>query len=280
MIFLLLSIIASGGMAITLRLAEQHGCNMKALTTANYVVAALASWALMQDKAILPAAGMRLTLFLGSVNGFLYLATILLYQVNIAKNGTPLTVSFARLGVLVPTLLSLVIFREYPHSLQWVGVALAAAAIVVINYAPSAGKERASHKLWLIVMFCVAGLADMMSKVFEVIANHSQSGLFLFYTFFAALLLSLMRLAGGKERFGVSDCLWGVAVGVLNYASTMFLLQAILRMPAFYAYPVYSAGTIIFVNLVNFVFLREPITKRQYCGMAIIAAALVCLNAA
>lgn len=280
MIFLLLSIIASGGMAITLRLAEQHGCNMKALTTANYVVAALASWALMQDKAILPAAGMRLTLFLGSVNGFLYLATILLYQVNIAKNGTPLTVSFARLGVLVPTLLSLVIFREYPHSLQWVGVALAAAAIVVINYAPSAGKERASHKLWLIVMFCVAGLADMMSKVFEAVANHSQSGLFLFYTFFAALLLSLMRLAGGKERFGVSDCLWGVAVGVLNYASTMFLLQAILRMPAFYAYPVYSAGTIIFVNLVNFVFLREPITKRQYCGMAIIAAALVCLNAA
>ena len=280
MLFLLFSIFASGGMAITLRLAEQHGCDMKALTTANYVVAALASWMLMQNKAVLPVLGFRLTFALGAFNGLLYLATLLLYQVNIARNGTPLTVSFARLGVLVPTLLSLVIFRECPRSLQWLGVALAAAAIVIINYDPTARKEKARHKLWLVVLFCVGGSADMMSKVFEAVANHSQSGLFLFYTFSAALLLSLLRLTAGKQRIGISDCLWGVAVGVLNYASTMFLLQAILRMPAFYAYPVYSAGTIIFVNLVNFVFLREPITRRQYCGMAIIAAALVCLNAA
>ena len=280
MLFLLFSIFASGGMAITLRLAEQHGCNLKALTSANYVVAALASWALMQDKAVLPSAGMRLTLLLGAVNGCLFLATLLLYQINIEKNGTSLTVSFARLGVLVPTLLSLVIFKEYPRSLQWLGVALAAAAIVIINYDPAAGREKARHKLWLVVLFVIGGLADMMSKVFEATANHGQSGLFLFYTFFAALLLSLLRLAKSGERFGVSDCLWGLAVGVLNYCSTMFLLQAILRMPAFYAYPVYSAGTIIFVSLVNFAFLHEPLSKRQYCGMAVIAAALVCLNAA
>ena len=148
MLFLLFSIFASGGMAITLRLAEQHGCNLKALTSANYVVAALASWALMQDKAVLPSAGMRLTLLLGAVNGCLFLATLLLYQINIEKNGTPLTVSFARLGVLVPTLLSLVIFKEYPRSLQWLGVALAAAAIVIINYDPAAGREKARHKLF------------------------------------------------------------------------------------------------------------------------------------
>ena len=278
MLFLILAIICSGGMAITLRFAEVCKSNLKAVTAANYLFAVVISYLLIEDRSLIPTgAAMNRTLMLGVLNGALFLATLLLYQINIKRNGTPLTVSFARLGVLVPTILSLLVFGEQPENLQWLGVALARTAIIVINYEPRGAQVKNVYKFWLVILFCIAGAADMMSKVFEYTGEHSLGGLFLFYTFLSALLMSSVRLFHGGA-VSAKDFAWGLAVGFLNYTSTMFLLQAILRMPAFCAYPIYSVGVILFVNFINFILIREPISKRQYCGMAIIAAALVCLN--
>lgn len=280
MLFLIAAFVCSGGMAITLRLAENNRCCARTVTAANYVVAAAVSLAFVGGRGVLPVnADMRMAAALGSVNGVLYLLTFLLYQINIRRNGTPLTASFSRLGVLVPTVLSLLVFGERPEQLQWLGIALALAAIIVINYTPGEKREGGAGKMWLVVLFCVAGTSDMMSKVFEtMVHDHTLGETFVFYVFLVALAISLVRLAAAHERLRLKDCCWGLAVGVLNYLSTLALLKAILVMPAFIAYPVYSVGVIIFVNFINFIFLKEPLTKRQYAGMAIIAAALVCLN--
>lgn len=280
MFYLIAAFICSGGMAITLRLAENNRCSARVVTTANYIVAVIVSLAFLHGRGIFPVnSDMWTTAALGVVNGVLYLVTFLLYQLNIKRNGTPLTASFSRLGVLVPTILSLLVFGERPENLQWLGMALALTAIIVINYTPGTKTGRDVYKVWLIVLFCVAGTSDMMSKVFEtLVSDHTLGELFVFYVFLVALSISIVRLIASRERPCIKDCCWGLAVGVLNYLSTLALLKAILVMPAFIAYPVYSVGVIIFVNVINFIFLKEPLTRRQYAGMAIIAAALVCLN--
>jgi len=58
----------------------------------------------------------------------------------------------------------------------------------------------------------------------------------------------------------------------------MFLLKSVLRLPAFLVYPVYSVGVILFVNVVNFLFLKERLQKKDCVAMACISAALVLMG--
>lgn len=51
-----------------------------------------------------------------------------------------------------------------------------------------------------------------------------------------------------------------------------------LRLPAFLVYPVYSVGVILFVNVVNFLFLKERLQKKDCVAMACISAALVLMG--
>ena len=78
MLFLILAIICSGGMAITLRFAEVCKSNLKAVTAANYLFAVVISYLLIEDRSLIPTgAAMNRTLMLGVLNGALFLATLL-----------------------------------------------------------------------------------------------------------------------------------------------------------------------------------------------------------
>lgn len=197
---------------------------------------------------------------------------------NIRKNGTTISASFSHMGVLVPTVLSIFLFGEYPGRLQWVGVVLALAAILILNIQGRADKEKANSKIWLVFLLISGGCADMMSKIFERYGNHRYESHFLFYTFVIALFLSAVWMVYTKEWPSYREVLYGLVMGSFNYLSTMFLLKSVLRLPAFLVYPVYSVGVILFVNVVNFLFLKERLQKKDCVAMACISAALVLMG--
>lgn len=81
-----------------------------------------------------------------------------------------------------------------------------------------------------------------------------------------------------KEWPSYREVIYGLVMGSFNYLSTMFLLKSVLRLPAFLVYPVYSVGVILFVNVVNFLFLKERLQKKDCVAMACISAALVLMG--
>jgi drug/metabolite transporter (DMT)-like permease len=58
--------------------------------------------------------GFPLTVIMGGVNGALYLLGFVLLQYNTRKNGVVLSSVFIKLGLLVPMVLSVFLFREIP----------------------------------------------------------------------------------------------------------------------------------------------------------------------
>lgn len=279
MIYLILAILCSSGVSLSIRYAEQHSGRMKSVTVVNYIASVFWCFYFLPDKHLyLAADGQAFVLVLSIINGCLYLGTLLLQQVNIRKNGTTISASFSHMGVLVPTLLSIFLFGEYPGRLQWVGVALALAAILILNIQGRADKEKANSKIWLVFLLISGGCADMMSKIFERYGNHRYESHFLFYTFVIALILSVVWMVYTKEWPSYREVIYGLVMGSFNYLSTMFLLKSVLRLPAFLVYPVYSVGVILFVNVVNFLFLKERLQKKDCVAMACISAALVLMG--
>lgn len=277
MLFLLLAIASSALVSLMMRASEAHIRSKTGLLVVNYIICSLTA-ALYAGPGQLLAAGpgLGLTLGLGAVTGLFYLASFLLLQWNVRANGVVPAAAFMKLGVLVPTVLSLALFGERLSPFQFVGCILALAAILIINTDKNAAK--ATHRLGLLALLLVGGLADVLPKF------HTQYGLpalesrYLFYTFALALLLCAGLTLARREAIGLPEMLFGILIGLPNYFSTKFLMAALGKLPAVIVYPSYSIATILVISIAGQLVFRERLSRRQLCGGVLILAALALLN--
>lgn len=228
---------------------------------------------ILWQTSLLP--GFRQLVYLSAVNGILYLAGFVLLQWNISKNGVVLPVTFMKLGVLVPTLLSILVFGEMPRVPQIVGIIAAIAAILLIQ---SGGRQESGSAWGLVLLLLAGGGGDAMSKVFEEIGPAALKNHFLLYTFLTALILCAVLCIVKKQPFTWLEALWGLMIGVPNYFSARFLLLSLGEVPAVIAYPCFSVGTIVMVTLVGVLCFKETLSKRKLAALGVILISLALLN--
>lgn len=299
MLSLLLAIACSTGNALSMKLAEGKTSNSVMLLLVNYVVAFFFGLVFMAGDGSIPAIAGADAGCLGPIvamaliNGFLYVATFVLLQINVARNGATVSASLSHMGILIPIVLSVVVFREYPAGLQVVGVVVALAAIMLFSIPPSGGRgsesgasnaapckaSAAASVRWLLIpMLVSSGLADMMSKFFAAYGVVALESLFMQITFTVALLLCMLLAFRAKERLNRADVVFGIALGVCNYLSVKLLIGALYYLPSFFVYASYGIGVVLLTNLVNMVGLHEKLTTRDCIGMIVIVLAILLLN--
>ncbi|MBQ8646939.1 MAG: EamA family transporter [Oscillospiraceae bacterium] len=277
MLDLLLAILCSTAVSLVMRLSEARIQSKTGLLAVNYLVCLIPAALYLPPAGPFPAGeGLPAALGMGCVGGFLYLAGFLLLQWNIGVNGVALSSTFMKLGVLVPTALSFLLFGEVPGAAQVLGFVLALAAILMINLEKGAG--RANHRLGLILLLCIGGCTDFLSKLYEQYGDPALENHFLFYIFAVAVLLCLGVAAVQRQRIGKWEVLFGLLLGVPNYFSSRFLLRALATVPAIVAYPTCNVGVIVAVGLAGVLLFHEPLTRRRAAAMGIILAALALLN--
>lgn len=277
MIFLAGAIAANLCMTFLMKYSESNNGNRYALNIWNYLAGMIFSFFLLEDKSqILWLGDGGITLGIGVINGILYVAGLVLIQISIVRNGAPLSSTFNRLGVLIPTILSAIFFLEIPGIVQMFGLLLAIAAIIYMN--GGSREDLPSFRLGLILIFISGGLGDFTNKIYSMYYDSTAQKYFIMYTFFFAMLVSIIMFILDKGKMSLQDAIIGICVGVPNQLTTLLILQASMRLPAFIVYPTYSAGIIIFVNIINYLVYQEKLSKRQYIATTLIGIAIVCIN--
>lgn len=276
MMYLILAMVSSMLVSVVMRLSEKQGATGTWKLAVNYVMCAGMSLWFSGSPQLFPAMeGLPAALLLGGVTGVLYLLGFVLLQWNTRRNGVVLPATFMKLGVIVPTVMSVLLFGEAPKPLQMAGIALALAAIVLIQ---GRSREETGSLLGLIALLLSGGTADAMSKIFEEMGLNALKDQFLLYTFGTALILCVALCLVRKQRPTWRDALWGLALGVPNYFSARFLLLALGDLPAVVVYPSFSVGTIVLVTAVGVLCFGERLSRRKWAALGVIAAALVLLN--
>ena len=277
MLSLVLAILSSALIAIIMRLSTKRISGQSGMLAVNYFTCMLLAAAYTGFGNLLPlVSGLPVTLGLGVINGFLFLAGFALLQSNTRRNGVVLSSIFMKLGLLVPMVVSVVFFRETPTVVQIIGFCAAIVAIILINYRKGNGKSKARWSLLLLLL--AGGSCDAMSKIYEQLGSSALSAQYLFYTFVVAFLLCLAWMAKRKEACGVKEILFGLLLGIPNFYSARFLLSSLQSVPAVIAYPTFSVGTILVVTLAGVAFFKEKLSRRQWIALGIILLALVLLN--
>lgn len=277
MIHLFLALLCSVMITLLMRLSERYRKNPTSMLAMNYLMCTLLAIAFSGQLALFPRAdGLPMTLLLGSICGALFLGSFLLLQWNVSRNGVALPATFMKLGVLVPTLLSAVIFREQLTALRILGVAVAVAAILLMQDKGQKGKS--GSMAGLIVLLLSGGLSDFMSKIYEELGSPALKDQYLLYTFLVALVLCVGLCLLRRQSLCWQDTLFGLLIGIPNYFSARFLLLSLAQLPAVVVYPSFSVGTIVLVTLAGLLIFKEKLSMRKWIALGIILCALVLLN--
>ena len=283
MLYLLLAIVSSTLITLFMRLGEGKIRNNMAMFTVNYLICVVMSRISMGKMDLFTnAEGIRVAVGLGLFSGIMYLVSFVFMQWNMRKNGVVLTSTFTKLGVLVPTIMAIVVFREQPKLMQTLGIILAIAAIIIIHFdKENDGAAKAvggSFKIWLLLQLLVSGFTDSLANIYDKAGSAALKDHYLFYTFLAALALAVIMTFKKKVKVSKWDLIFGFIIGIPNYFSSSFLLLALQSVPAIITYPVYSVGTIVAISAASVVLFKEQISSRKRVALLIVMLALVLLN--
>jgi len=124
-IFLLLAIISSTSISLILKYSESKNLNRYAVTSSNYIAAFTASIILMLSKSEgVILNGLEDVAVLGIFAGIMYFLGFIFIQKSIKENGVGITGAVSKTGIILPVVLSMILWREIPGVIQSAGVIL------------------------------------------------------------------------------------------------------------------------------------------------------------
>lgn len=281
---LLLAVASSASLGIIFRHTGAKGYRRLVVTAANYATATIVALVLwLTDRGLAEAvppsgaatSGLSLqAILLGAAAGLMFFLAFILYQRAVTEHGAGTAGMYGKLGVLVPMLLSIFLWRELPGSLQWIGLAVALVAIVVSQSERRIGPARPALLLLLLAM----GLSEFSNKIFEYYFDDGIRAIYLAAVFGTAFAISVGFLIARGITPKRTEVLWGIAVGVPNLFSSFFLIAALQTIPAAVAFPVFSAGSIAVIVLGAWIVFRDRPQRLEWVSLALTAIALVLVN--
>lgn len=214
-------------------------------------------------------------ILIGIPSGVLYFLGFYYYQKAVRENGVGMAGTYAKMGILVPVILSMLFWRELPGGVQWVGMALALLAIGLANLSPGGGEVFSAVKPALLLLLLTSGMSEFTGKLFQRYGMLSMKDLFLFFVFATALTVSLWNV---RSKPGRSEVITGLAVGIPNFFASFFLISALSALPAAVVFPTYSAGSIAMICIGGRLLYSEKLRTREYAAIILTMAALILIN--
>lgn len=288
MFSLFLAILASSSIAWLFKVTEGGNYNRYRVTTANYGIAFTVSLILFLNSIWQQKQAFHLTqihwtsvLTIGIPAGLCYFLSFIFYQKSVKANGASLSGMFGKLGILLPMVVSVVIWREIPTGIQILGICLAVSAMIYVNYSPKEGSVKQLKTALLLWLFFTGGMAEFSNKLFQKMGQNSDKPVFLFIVFFVAFLMSFYKSRQEPDGEGTSakkDYLMGALVGIPNLLSAVFLISALGTIPATIVFPIYSSGAIALITIGSYLFFKEAIGKKSWVALGLTMLAMILVN--
>lgn len=302
MTYLAFAILTSASIALIFKFSESRNMDRYVVTSFNYLAASLVSIIIITANEIkLPFISFSVAVndlagafppstitgdgkssliwafLVGVPAGIFFFLAFIYYQKGINVNGAGLAGAFSKIGILIPMSISIVVWNEIPTTVQSIGIALSIISILLVNVSLkrfSLDKLR----LTLLALFLFSGLAEFSNKVFQNYGLIEHKLVFLFFVFFTAFLVSAGFLLWRNRGPKLAAMATGMLVGLPNLFCSYFLILALDGMKASVVFPVYTATTIVLINLGGYVLFKERLERKEKLSVSLTVVALVLIN--
>lgn len=282
MISLALSILSSSVLLVIFKYFDKFRINTFQAITINYLVAATLGFLLapvhLYPYQIIAKPWALSAVVIGSVFiGMFYLMAISSQKVGIAVSSVA-----NKMSLIIPVVAGFVLYNESFVWLKLIGIALAICAVVMVTIPNQKLEIERKYLILPIVIFLGSGFLDTFFKYIQTTQlGTDEIELFLSSLFVVSAAVGCIILL--FKRFAKADTLEpksivaGVALGIPNYFSIHFLLNALdlPNLESSVVFPVNNTGIVLLSTLLAIILFQERLSKLNWAGIVLAVGSIV-----
>lgn len=288
MINLLLSIASSTVILTLFKAFGRYHINTFQAIVVNYLVAASCGLIAFSSTEAMIAPWAR-SWFIPAISlGVLFITIFNLMALTAQRAGLSVVSVATKMSVAIPILFGFIYYKEIITFPKVTGIALALVALYLSSQKKE-GNRKLNLKVFLLplLVFLGSGVIDTSIKFLEEgYVGAEEVSLFSATIFSSAaltgLILLLLRSFKGRVKIEAKNLVAGIALGIPNYFSIYFLVQA-LRIPFLDSATVFTLNNIAIVvaaTLTGILLFKERLSAANWMGilLALVSIAVIAFN--
>ena len=208
----------------------------------------------------------------------------LFYTRALSAGNVSVAVMFANFGMLVPILLSCILYGDRPSLLRILGILLTVLAFLV-TVKRGAGKSEKTYLVFALLSMLMNGASLSVQKLYGKQGIGGGSFSFVAASYLCCALLSaavyaVLALRGQKKTFRVTrlPILAAFCAGGSLACYLALNTYAARVIDGSFHYPAHSGGAILLSTLAGVLLFHDKLSKRQIAACALGLAAIVLMN--
>jgi len=207
------------------------------------------------------------------------------YTNALSLGNVSLTVMLVNLSMLLPVLLSVIVYNEHLTLGRIIGILLTVTSFILCVDAKPENRMSRSWLFLTVASILANGSIGITQKIFGASVFHNEKKAFVACSYMIAFLitLALYTVVHIKEKNSTAykkiptylfAALAGIVLAIFQWVNT----YAISVMDGSFLFPIYSGGSIILSTLVGVLFFRDKLTSKQKISMVLGMVAVVIMN--
>lgn len=221
------------------------------------------------------------------IMGLLFITSFNLIGITAQKLGVAVASVANKLSLIIPVILTIVLYNEQVVGWEIVGISLALIAVIFTCY-PQKNESSNINPVPFLQKIVLPLLVFIGSGFLDALINHVQqtyvaketNNAFLISGFFSAASIGVIVLLYQYWKkqlvFKVNQIIAGVCIGIPNYFSIWCLVHFLQDSPweTSASLPVNNMGIVLFSTLVAAIVFKEKLSLINWTGIALSAIAI------
>ncbi|HLD52590.1 MAG TPA: hypothetical protein VJA82_04745 [Sediminibacterium sp.] len=221
------------------------------------------------------------------IMGLLFITSFNLIGITAQKLGVAVASVANKLSLIIPVVLTIILYNEQVVGWEIVGISLALIAVIFTCYPQKNESDKTMpvpflQKILLpLLVFIGSGFLDaLINHVQQTYVTKETNNAFLISGFFSAASIGVIVLfyQYWKKQlvFKVDQIIAGVCIGIPNYFSIWCLVHFLQDSPweTSASLPVNNMGIVLFSTLVAAIVFKEKLSAINWTGIALSAIAI------
>lgn len=282
MIYLFFSILISTGLFVIFKYFGIYKVDILKAIFVNYIVAFLLGFAFTEREFLFSEIPTQPWFFGAIFLGALFVAIFFVMAMTAQKNGVSVASVAGKMSVVIPVFFGVFLYNESVTFLKVIGIIIALIAVYLASVKEDKVAAKNAGLLFPILLFLGSGTIDTTLKYVEVMfVPKSDVSIFSGSLFGIAAIfsLSILLIQAVKKRdpFGFKNVIAGIALGIPNYFSIIFLIKA-LQTEGFESstlFTINNVSIVILSTLVGILIFKEQFSIKNKIGVALAILGIV-----
>ncbi|WP_046745408.1 EamA family transporter [Kordia zhangzhouensis] len=284
MIYLALSIVISSSLFVIFKLFDKYQIHTFQAIIVNYFTAFCCGFFFYSNGITLGDIVQR-SWIPGAIGlGFLFISIFMVMATTAQRNGLSVASVASKMSVIIPVIFAVIVYQEHLSFLKIMGILLALLAV----YLTTVKKDNASFDrkkiVFPVLLFLGSGIIDTTIKYIETkYLAEGEVPVFSAAVFGCACIVGIIVATfRGDIKINGKTILGGIALGIPNFYSIIFLLKALRPEnlgDSSTVFPINNVAIVMLSTIIGIIIFKEKLIVKNWIGIGIAIISIIMISA-